>query len=261
MSVRRLRPGLFALIALAVGYSPLLAQEPAAKLDSAQLVGRVVSSITGEAIESASVSLRRSRTGAVTDSVGQFIIPTVLAGEDTIEVRFVGYQMSSVAIYLEPEATTRVVLLLSPNVVRVADLEVQIERGDFRLGIREFERRKAKGIGHFVTREDIERWRSRDVSDALRRVPGLRIGASAMGAGSRPTIQLGRNVLPCEPVLIVDGLPWAGGHPDDITVSDVGGIEVYLTPGQIPVQYATLAPTSCGAIMIWTRRGNRPGDR
>jgi hypothetical protein len=243
-----------ALLLLPAG---LVAQEEA---DEAQLVGRVVSSITGEPIEAAAVSLRRSRLGAVTDSTGRFVVPSTIAGEDTIEVRYVGYQMSSVPVFLEAEKTTRVVLLLSPNVVRVAELEVEIERGDFRFGVREFERRKAKGIGHFITRDDLERWKSRDTSDALRRVPGLRVGASDTGSGQRPPIELSRNALTCEPVIFVDGLYLAGAHPDDVIVPDIGGIEVYTSPGSVPVQYATMASPTCGAILIWTRRGRRPGD-
>jgi hypothetical protein len=239
--------------------APLSAQEAPAP-DEAQLVGRVVSSITGEPIEAAAVSLRRSGMGAVTDTAGSFLVPTTVAGEDTIEVRYVGYQTSSVPVFLEAEKTTRVVLLLSPNVVRVAELEVEIERGDFRFGVREFERRKAKGIGHFITREDLEAWQSRETSDALRRVPGLRVGASNTGTGREPPIELSRNALSCEPVIFVDGLYLAGAHPNDVIVPDIGGIEVYTSPGSVPVQYATMASPTCGAILIWTRRGRRPGD-
>lgn len=266
-SDRRVRPPIVALGAalLLATSGGLAAQEERAegpgtaeRLESARLVGQVVSAVTGEGLAGAALSLQRSRRGAVTDSAGRFSIPEAIAGEDTLEVRYVGYETGSTSIYLEPDATTRVVLLLSPNVVEVADLEVEIERGEFRLGLREFERRKAKGIGHFVTREQIERQEARQTSDVLRRVPGLRVGPSH--AGGRTEVTLGRGALPCRPVIFVDGLHLAGASVDDVTVPDLGGIEVYTGAGQIPAQYASMAPSACGAILIWTRRGRRPGD-
>lgn len=240
--------------------SALAAQEPAEEMDRARLVGRVVSSITGEPIGNAAVSLRRGRAGAVTDSTGRFAIPAAIAGEDTVEVRYVGYETSSVPLTLEPGVTTRVVLLLSPTVVRVAELEVQVERGEFRINLREFERRKNKGIGHFITREQIERQKPRETSDLLRRVPGLRVGPSDTGTGSRTEITVARDAMHCTPAIFVDGLYLPNADVDDIIVPDLGGIEVYTGPGQVPVRFASMASSACGAILIWTRRGTRPGD-
>lgn len=224
----------------------------------ATLVGQIVSEVTGEPLAGATVALRRARRGALADSAGNFSIPQALAGDDTLEVRYVGYEGGSTPITLEAGVTTRVVLLLAPNVVRVAELEVQIERGEFRLGLREFERRRARGIGEFVTREQIERQNPRETSDVLRRVPGLRVGPS--DAGGRTEITLGRDAFPCRPAIFVDGLHMARFSVDDVIVPDLGGIEVYTGAGQIPVKYASMAPSACGAILIWTRRGKRPGD-
>ena len=266
----RRRPGrpivwLGAGLLLALSHGGLRAQEsgggagdPEAEPRPARLVGQIVSEVTGEPLVGATVALRRARRGAVTDSSGNFSVPEAIAGEDTLEVRYVGYEGGSTPLLLEPDVTTRVVLLLSPNVVRVAELEVEIERGDFRLGVREFERRRAKGIGEFVTREEIERQNPRRTSDVLRRVPGLRVGAG--DAGRPADITLGRDAFPCRPAIFVDGLPMAHFSVDDVTVPDLGGVEVYTGAGQIPARYASMAPSACGAILIWTRRGSRPGD-
>jgi len=248
---------------LALSPSPTRAQETGADdADAAQqlatLIGQVVSEVTGEPLGGATVALRRARRGALADSAGNFSIPQALAGEDTLEVRYVGYEGGSTPITLEPEVTTRVVLLLAPNVVRVAELVVEIERGEFRLGLREFERRRAKGIGEFVTREEIERQNPRETSDVLRRIPGLRVGPS--NAGGRTEITLGRDAFPCRPAIFVDGLHMAHFSVDDIIVPDLGAIEVYTGAGEIPAQYASMAPSACGAVLIWTRRGKRPGD-
>lgn len=67
----------------------------------------------------------------------------------------------------------------------------------------------------------------------------------------------------CSPEIFVDGLHLEGASVDDVIVPDLGGVEVYSGPTRIPAQFSTLAPTNCGAIVIWTRRGdpNRPGRR
>ncbi len=266
---RTSRPSRVSLVALgAVLFftaSPggLRAQDPDAAVDTAgpqpaRLVGQIVSEVTGEPLVGATVALRRARRGALADSSGHFSIPEALAGEDTLEVRYVGYEPGFTPIDLEANVTTRVVLLLAPHVVRIAELEVQIERGEFRLGLREFERRRARGIGEFVTLEQIERQNPNRTSDVLRRVPGLRVGPS--NSGGRPQITMGRDAIGCHPAIFVDGLHLAGSSVDDVTVPDLGAIEVYPAASQIPPKYATLAPGACGAILIWTRRGTRPGD-
>lgn len=245
----------------------LRAQEAAApagdtvtEADSARLVGRVVSALTGEPIQGAAVGLRRARHGAITDSSGNFALPRGPAGQDTVEVRYVGYESGHASIYLAPERTSRVVLLLSPTAVRLAELEVEVPRGRAVSAVMAgFERRKARGMGYFFTREDVERYEPRYTTELLRRVPGLRVGAGRSMGRSRITI--GRDGLYCSPVVFVDGLHLEGASVDDVIVNDLGGIEVYTGPGEVPAEFAAMAPSACGAILIWTRRGERPEDR
>jgi hypothetical protein len=237
----------------------LAAQEPVssepAALDTAQLIGQVVSAIDGRVIPGAVVSLLGSGMGAISDSSGNFRIPLTIAGTDTLEVRFVGYESGTVEVYLEPNRVTRLVLLLSPTTVRVAELNVEIERSETPALYTGFYRRKNRGIGHFITPEEIARRQPRYTTDMLRSVPGLAVGASR---GGRAQVTVTRELRPCEPVIFLDGLYLADMAVDDILGTDLGAIEVYLGPSQVPAQYANLAPTSCGAILVWTRRGRAP---
>ena len=235
------------------------AQEPVtpepAPLETAHLIGQVVSAIDGRVIGGAVVSLLRSGIGAISDSSGNFNIPLTIAGTDTLEVRFVGYESGTVEIYLEPDRVTRIALLLSPTTVRVAELNVEIERSDTPALYAGFYRRKNKGIGRFITPEEIVRRRPRYTTDMLRSVPGLAVGATIAG---RARVTVTRELIPCEPVIFIDGLYVPSMPVDDILGTDLGAIEVYLGPSQVPVQFATLAPSSCGAILVWTRRGREP---
>lgn len=260
--VRPHRVAVLSMLALTISLGASLrasAQEPRMPeppaLDTAQLIGQVVSAIDGQAIPGAVVSLLGSGMGAISDSSGNFRIPLTIAGTDTLEVRFVGYESGTVEVYLEPNRVTRLVLLLSPTTVRVAELNVEIERSETPNLYTGFYRRKNKGIGHFITPEQIARRQPRYTTDMLRSVPGLAVGASR---GGRARVTVTRELIPCEPVVFIDGLYVPSMPVDDILANDLGAIEVYTGPSQVPAQYANLAPTSCGAILVWTRRGPAP---
>jgi hypothetical protein len=234
--------------------TPAHAQEPAA-IDTARLVGEVVSAKTGKAIAGAVVSLQRSRLGTMTDSSGNFAISGAAAGQDTVEVWYAGYESSRLQLFLEPDQTTRVVLLLGPAAIQLADLHVEIQQNPLGI-IAGFEQRSKQGIGHFFSREDIEKRNPRYPSDLLRQVPGLRVRRSPSG---RSNVTLARRSEICSPVIFVDGLYQRDLEVDDILATDLGAVEVYTASSQIPGRFASMAPASCGAIIFWTRRGKRPG--
>lgn len=265
--LRRVSPALAAALFLCfLGPNPTLAQEGperdageprATGRDSARVVGQVVSAVTGEPLGGASISLRGSRSGAISDSTGRFSLPSTPSGHDTLDVRYVGYESGFVEVYLEPARTTRLVLLLSPTTVRLAELEVEIpRRNPGAVMLEGFRRRMNRGMGTFFDREDIERRNPRSTSDLLRGVQGLRV-APHQGIG-RTQVTVGRSGTTCRPEIFVDGLHLAGASVDDVIVPDLGGVEVYPGPALVPARFAAMAPTQCGAIIIWTRRGQAP---
>lgn len=239
------------LLLLALHPPAPAAAQPAAA-DTARLVGQVVSALDGKPLPGAVVSLLRSGMGAISDSAGNFAIPRTAAGQDTVEVRYVGYERNLMPLYLEPERTTRVVLLLSPNVVRLADLKVEVERERLDI-LRGFDERRAKGIGHYFSFEEIQKRRPRYTSDLLRQVPGLRVGPSISG---RAEVISGRSAIPCTPALFLDGIHYRDMHVDDVLATELGAVEVYTGAAQVPPQFATAAAASgCGVIVLWSRRG------
>jgi hypothetical protein len=228
--------------------------------DSARVVGQVVSDLTGEPISGAAVSLRGSRAEDMSDSTGRFVLPPTRAGTDTLDVRYLGYESGFIEVHLRPDRTTRLVLLLSPDAVQLAELEVVVSRprspGDAMT--EGFRRRKERGMGTFFDREDIERRNPRYTSDLLRSVRGIRVGPQRVG---RTSVTLARSGRTCRPEIFVDGLHLRGASVDDVIVPDLEGVEVYPGPSLVPARFSAMAPTQCGAIIIWTRRGESPGRR
>lgn len=218
---------------------------------TATFVGQVVSATTGKPIDGAVVSLRGSGFGAITDTLGRFRIPDAPAGPDTVEVRFIGYEPSDVALELEPARTTHVVLLLSRTVVRVADLRVEIP-ADRRGKMADFDWRRRAGHGYFISPEEIEKRKPlRLTSDLLRGVPGLHVGRYEHG---RQEVLIDRGKL-CRPAIYLDGAYMPAFQIDDIAPEELGAIEVYRGPSEIPGEFMRLRGDDCGVIAVWTPEG------
>lgn len=268
--VRKWRRTLVPLLAIGLfAAAPLTGQEPESENDrparrapadtapalTATLVGQVVSASDGRPVDGAVVNLLGSRFGALTDSAGNFRIPRTAAGVDTVEVRFIGYEPGRAEVELAPDATTRVVLLLSPTVVRVADLQVEVRRSEAPGKLRQFWQRRQMGFGVFITPEQIERRQPRNPSDLLRGVPGVSVGAVHLG---KAPVRMTRGTGNCQPTVFLDGIVMAGMEVDDIPAEDVWAVEVYRGASELPVQFAGAG--RCGAVVIWTPVGGTDPD-
>lgn len=229
--------------------APTIAQE-ADSVAWATLTGQVVSAATGEPMAGARVSLRGSGYGAVTDSAGHFRIPRATPGADTVEVGYLGYEESALPLHLEPDRITRVVLLLSPRVIRLAELVVEVRR-DPPSRLSAFERRRKLGLGHYITFEEIQKRDPRHPSDLLRTVPGVRVGVTRFG---RAEVAMTRTGRPCPPSIVLDGVHIRDLHIDELSAQDLEAMEIYTGPSQVPGEYSGL-PRGCGTIVVWTRRG------
>ena len=72
------------------------------------------------------------------------------------------------------------------------------------------------------------------------------------------TVRFNRVMGSCPPVLWVDYVKWGSidldGGPDRALVpSELEGIELY-NPMQVPAEFAT-SDSSCGVVVVWTKRG------
>jgi hypothetical protein len=117
-----------------------------------------------------------------------------------------------------------------------------------------FNRRRRRGIGSFVTRDDIEKRHAPSVSELLRTVPG--IGVTQMMAGEPQPVRMQRSANTvsgdCAIKLYVDGHPYPNGNVDDFDPMSLEGIEVYRSAAEIPADFRT-RDANCGVIALWTR--------
>ena len=118
--------------------------------------------------------------------------------------------------------------------------------------LHEFESRRQRGIGYYITAAELRESHGRSLADiVMSRFPGVRMTAS----GAPYTTRGPNNFRGSCPVAV-----WYNGMRDaasaDLRGSDMiplgllGGIE-YYTPGYTPVKYRD-GKSACGVMLVWS---------
>ncbi len=149
----------------------------------------------------------------------------------------------------QPVDTTKKTTLAPVNVEAQA---LKPARYNATLKFDEFYRRKARGVGKFFTREDLERSTRTEAAYMLAGVGGARVYAPV--AAQKPIIRMPR----CPPrglVLFVNGHPTgtamtAAETLFEFHVNDIEAMEVYTSQSEVPQEAVGLG---CAAVFIWTR--------
>jgi Carboxypeptidase regulatory-like domain len=194
------------------------------------------------------------RTTARSDAAGAVTLDSIASGTQTLEVSSIGYQpqrrVVDVAVGGEPTDTVFLASLKS-----VLDT-IRITSGRDPTG---FELRRSTRVGQFITAEDVARENPARITQLLRTRKLLRYTFDRNGFA---LIDVDHS---CLPLILIDGFPPYPGfapklpgeaeldwlmHPDEI-----GGVEIYTSPAQLPAEIARLSfgPPPCAAIVFWTR--------
>jgi hypothetical protein len=217
------------------------------------LRGVVIDSATRAPVSGAEVSAAVLRQFARTDDHGQFTLDKLPAGELELSIRRVGYEPQRETILATggPRDSVLIVLVAQPAVLSGVSVSAAARRQ--REGIKGFYTRRARGIGTFITREDLEARHARVPTDALN-LPGIAVVHTRYGTAVRftTTSSLRRN---CTPTLWIDGQRAPRMELDDIPVDDIEGIELYHGPSVTPGEFwqGNQSNTACGTIVVWSR--------
>lgn len=241
---------LAALVAID-GITPLAAQATRVRL-----TGTVRDSL-GVPIAAAEVALDERR--ARTDDSGRFEFPATAVGPVTVSARRIGFMPARLDTTLvaprRAPMVVNVVLVLMPLPADLDPVEA-LAASNRRLGkLSQFEERRARGFGSFITRAEIIDRRPAYLSDMLRSVPGMLIMGSGMGGYAVRVARTGRG-RDCHPDYYIDGIPAPGFELDLMPPQDVDGIEIYRGASTVPAAFRQRT-AGCGVIAIWTYD---PGD-
>jgi hypothetical protein len=228
---------------------------------TARLSG-VVRAPNGSPLPGARLSLRGTTTESTADAQGAYSLSGLPAGTQTLDARAIGYIPIAVSVdlYSNRPVTQDVRFDESARVLETVNVTAQqlYSRSE-----QEFLDAKKRGFGYFLDREQIERRNPFRTSDLLRAIPGVNIQQGNTGSGTSITMRgMASAVGNCQPAVIVDGMRFMGdaGEIDVLSnPSDIQGMAIYRGPSETPVEYQGM--NTCGAIVIWTRRGAAPARR
>lgn len=216
---------------------------------------------SGQFLRGVEVDIPSLNVAAVTDSMGQARFRGVRAGTYTIEARRIGYQPISTPLLVRSEDSVEVVLLMrsAPTALDT----VKVTRAAVSMRLREFEDRRQKGFGHFITAAQMDSATASSLDVIIEsHIPGVRVTGNRANGMHVMSLRAEKR---CDALVYLDGVRVTDGDISLVDQMNIGGIE-YYTASEIPVEYK--APASilrsridpgsnpspaCGAMMIWSR--------
>jgi hypothetical protein len=243
-SVPRLLLVLLALTALAPP-GQLAAQAPQATTSG--VIGRIFDERTNEVLVEVLILVDATRRDIPVSSQGRFVLSQLAPGAHRVEIRAVGYRPHVLDVMLTPGQVLERQFAMVFTGDRLPELAVESRNSKLLPRFGDFERRKANGIGAYITRDEIRSRGYMSMGDALRTIKGVRVNCGVIEC----LIHMTRAAPGCYPIFYVDGRR-ARSFAESTPISDVQGIEIYRGAAEMPGEF-TGDGAMCGVIAIWTR--------
>ena len=235
-----------AAVLLLVALAPGRAQ--AQRRGAGSLSGRIVNQTTREPVGGARIQVVGMGVAIYTDSAGRFGMDRLPNGEVSIEARAIGYRMGRWQLNLPVGVTVERVFEMEPQAIGLDTVTVETTPNTNWRSQSGFDYRRRRGMGYFITREDIDNRQSAIINDLLIIVPGL---YSSCGGGVC-RVQMMANGKNCSPEWFLDGHPATNAAGPDFPTQTIRGVEVYRSLFEVPPEFQR-SNLRCGVIAIWTR--------
>lgn len=232
-----------------------------------RLIG-VYDETTGAPVDSVRITDVLSGTSILTSATGTATLAFLPEGGSLVRLQKIGYDVKTLMIAIDAADTTPVTVML-PRVQTLATVVVKDSAEPYLSpALRDFERRKRKGIGHYIDEAEIRKHDNWTMSNLLTsRIPGL-MPVSARGRGAQYVassrtmcggLALARcQTANCYPDVYLDGVRYTESGPNSNAVdfskwspTQFAAVEFYNAL-EVPAELG--GPTAkCGVLMLWTR--------
>jgi hypothetical protein len=244
------------VIALTCMATAVTAQELA--LGTGGIKGIVRDSL-GLGIAGVEITMPGSTLRAESDDKGEFLLIRVPAGPLSLRLRRLGFYPDTVELMVRAGRTIPLDVIIQRREVLLTPVVVYGREtlSGWKAG---FYQRKQLGVGHFLTREEIEKRNPMFLTDMFRTIPGMHVIPNPQGTiRNRVRLRDGR----CAPVIWLDGSPMGAGEVDLDAFSplSIEALEVYSGSAMAPVQFRmnSFLRSGCGGtIIIWSREPPPP---
>lgn len=161
------------LCVLCIGITP---SHAAPKKTDAHITGHILDADTKEHIPFASVSIKGSPIGVMSDQTGHFFLKNVPAGKNTLTVSYIGYRSFDREVEIVPNKTIEVEFELQTSSLQMDDVVVSGSRN-------ESKRHESATIVNVLPSKMFERTASSNVAEVLNFQPGLRVEYNCSNCG------------------------------------------------------------------------------
>jgi hypothetical protein len=191
------------------------------------------------------------------DEDGYFRIPVPSPGQYEIRSERIGFASAHSGFFAVGREILEIELRMAETAIPVDPILV-VARREIRSGTLDeyydrMEENRTRGIGNFVTAEEIERQASFNASTLLRGVPSMEVIPSGT-LENQVWMRVGGGR--CRPNLYLDGLPLLLSEFTQfdhvVKPGDLEGIEIYNRGDLDQVHGYVTEP--CGAILLWRKR-------
>src|SRR5687768_15971252 len=197
-------------------------------------ISGVVLDSLGTPLSGAQITVASSSSRAISDGAGEFRLVGVPTGSLELQVRRLGYRPTSQPLNIQPGANPRLAIRLAALTLQLPSVEVRRRPEAYDSRLAGFNARKERQVGHFVTREKLDRMSSAPFVDALSYLPQhqfreIRGGATQLELlGSR-----------CPPLVFLDGFQAGSAviHLEMIDLPDVASVEVSSAVATVPPEF------------------------
>jgi hypothetical protein len=226
---------------------------------AARLYGTVVDAATGLPLPGVRIVTTSVSTVAVSDSAGRFDLPGIPPGLVRFHISAAGFPRVTMSLAFTAGEEMERTLELDSATVEAAPAARALPQMTIEATpvvpnwLRDFERRRETGRGHYLTREQVESRGGMRLSDVVQTLRGVTLDCG--GGGSTCHIRMTRAPMQCYPEYWVDGQLNNAWGPV-IPVRDIEAIEVYTGPSDTPGEFSG-RNSGCGTIVLWTRSGPR----
>ena len=242
---------------------------------SSAIVGRVVDAATGVPLRDVEVWLESGPARRLTDSTGRYGFYELAAGTQIVNARRLGYAAykDTLTIFAYAENLFDLRLVAQPATL---DTVRSVAEGKKYISpqLRDFEERRRKGIGRFITEEEIRKYDHTTLVSVLPKLPGgylvnhrsnTYFGSNRGGANrisARPPQadpSIPGSPRGCWAAVYLDGVPIYRGPPDAapdfarMQAREYAGIEFYRGAASVPSQWGGVKASDCGVLLLWTR--------
>ena len=211
-----------------------------------KVTGVVTFADDGSPVIGASVFVKGTTVGTVTDIDGKYVLANIPAGAKTLTISYIGMKTEDVAI--KPEVN----VALTSGTETIEEAVVQVAYGAAK-------KSSLTGAVASVDAEKIENRITTDVASALEgAVAGVQVNSSIAAPGESATIQIrgfGSINGDQSPLYVVDGVPYDGDSAD-LNPADIESVSV-LKDAASAALYGNRA--SNGVVLITTKQGTTNG--